>query len=158
MKYLLRKTLIAVCITMCLTWSKISAQTDDEPLGDVKYDHQSKILGIYWSDKEPDFTCFKSYANLKLVKILYDNDKDAYQLGNLIFANQKGIREEFGFSLNPIRDYSTVDASHLRVFIGEGKSYRVGAFRCGAGGNSDPQIFSIERIPLNKIVKKTKKN
>jgi hypothetical protein len=152
-----RTIFLSVCLTVISTAQFVAAQTDSNPLATIKYDRQSKIIGIFWSDKKPDLSCFKSYANLRLVKILYDNDEDAYQLGNLIFTNTKGIREEFMFLLNPL-DYSTVVSSNLRVFIGEGNSYRVGAFRCGAGGNSDPQIFSIETIPVKKIVIKQIRN
>lgn len=155
MQYL-TQIIFAVCLTVLLAVSFVSAQTDDESLATIKYDRQSRIVGIFWSDKSPDFSCAKSFANLRLVKILYENDDDAYQLGNLIFANSKGIREEFIFSLNQL-DYPTVDFSNLRVFIGEGKSYGVGAFRCGAGGNSDPQIYSLVSMPTKKVIIKPKK-
>lgn len=156
MRHIHHSILFLVCLTGLFA-SFVMAQENNE-LAEIKYDKQNKIAGIYWSEAKPDFSCIKTYEKLRLVKILYEDDADAYQIGNLIFSNSKGIREEFIFSINPTRDYSTLDASNIRVFIGEENWYRVGAFRCGAGGNSDPQIFSLEKPVEQRIIKKSKKN
>ena len=151
-----RSILLSIYLT-ALFASFANAQSDDSEAAKIKYDKQSNIVELYWSAAKPDWTCNKSYANLKLTKILYSNDEETEQIDGLIFANSKGIREQFVFALN-FSDYSTADSKNLQSFLGQGTSYRVGAFRCGAGGNSDPQIFSLEKITAQKNKTKASKN
>ncbi|MGI8670969.1 MAG: hypothetical protein ACR2J3_14145 [Aridibacter sp.] len=90
---------------------------------------------------------------MKLTKILYFDDEEVNEVGPLIFTDSRGIRETFGNTLN-FSDYSEADKSNLQSFLGQGYSYKVGHFRCGAGGKSDPQVFSLEKLFEKKSKKK----
>ncbi len=153
MKYLSRSILLLICLTVLFA-SFVVAQDNDLEIAKIKYDKQSYIIGIYWSDTEPDWTCRKIYSKLKLTKIQYFDDEEVDEVGSLIFTDSKGIRETFGITLN-FSDYSEADRSNLQSFLGQGYWYKVGHFRCGAGGKSDPQVFSLEKI-IEKQSKKKK--
>jgi hypothetical protein len=153
MQYVQRSILLLICLLGMFVFFVAAQVSDDSEIAEIKYDKQSKIIGIYWSDAKPYWTCSKGYANLKLTKILYSSDEEVDQIESLIFTNSKGIREEFMFALN-FSDYSTSDSKNLQSFLGQGNWYRVGAFRCGAGGNSDPKIFSLKKIITQKLKQK----
>lgn len=157
MRHIHHSILLLICLTVLFASFVVAQNDEDLEIAKIKYNSRSEVTGIYWSDAKPDWTCNKSYADLKLIKILYFDDENTDQIDGLIFANAKGIREQFIFTLI-FSGYSTADSKNLQSFIGQGNSYRVGAFRCGAGGNSDPQIFSLEKIAARKNRTKSKKN
>ena len=109
---------------MVLFASFVVGQETDLEIARIKYDKQNNIVGIYWSDTEPDWTCSKSYSKLKLTKILYFDDDEVDKVGPLIFTDSKGIRETFGFTLN-FSDYSEADRANLRNFLGQGIGIRL---------------------------------
>ena len=157
MRHIHYSILLLICLTVLFASFVIAQNDNDLELAKIKYDTQSKITGIYWSAAKPDWTCNKSFADLKLIRILYFDDENVDQIDGLILANEKGIREQFIFTLN-FANYSTADSKNLQSFLGQGNSYRVGAFRCGAGGNSDPQVFSLEKVTSRKNKTKSRNN
>jgi hypothetical protein len=147
MKQFVRAVVFSFFALVC---SPIFAQVDENDLlQNLKYNRRGELSGIYYSDKTPDWTCRKGYENLRLVRIRYSDDDNAEEIGGLLFSDSKGRREVYVFGLN-FTDFSTAHASHLRYFIAQGNWYRVGSFRCGAGGASDPSIFSLELIPSRR--------
>lgn len=131
------------------SYLNVPAQSENEPLALLKYDKKSNLTKIFWLDKNSDWTCKKSIENLTLIKILYDEEDEVNQIYGLIFSDKKGRREQFVFSLN-FTEYSNVDSQNIRSFIAQKQNYKVSSYRCGAGGNSDPEIFSIEKVIKRK--------
>jgi hypothetical protein len=155
----MKLTFLLISFTLFLFCCSVTAQISGaETLPRLKFDKNNKLIGIYDTGKNTDWTCHKSVQNLRLVRILYNDEENADIIGNLIFADTKGRREEYVFSLT-LSEFSTVDSSHLHLFIAQGNKYKVGAYRCGAGGKSDPFIYSLASVvsPKRKQTKSKEK-
>lgn len=153
----MKTSILTACFILFASCCSATAQiAGAETSPRLKYDKNSNLVGIYDTGKNTDLTCGKSTQNLRLARILYDDEDSADTIGNLIFADSKNRREEYVFSLT-LSEFSSADSSNLRLFIAQGNWYKVGAYRCGAGGQSDPFIYSLESVVKVKRSKRKQK-
>ncbi len=154
---MMKTSILTICFLLFAFCCSATAQiAGAETLPRLKYDKSSNLVGIYDTGKNTDWTCSKSVQTLRLARILSDDEDSADTIGNLIFADAKGRREEYVFSLT-LSEFSSADSSNLRLFIAQGNWYKVGAYRCGAGGQSDPFIYSLESYVPPKLKKRKRK-